>query len=208
MDASPAAVPVRDLPLKVLLESVGAKTPSPGGGAVASAAGALAAALGRMVVAYSVERKSLAEHRPALERALSVLERTADLLLTLADEDAAAYALLNTLQRLPETDPRRQAELPGAIEAAINAPGAVVAACADLLRLLESLRPITNPHLRSDLAIAAVLAAAAARCGWWNVKVNLPLLADQTRRQTLDREVRGLVEDASRRAAAIERACD
>ena len=212
-EARPTANPaittdaIRHLPLERLLGAIGDKTPAPGGGATASAAGALAAALGRMVVNYSVGRKSLVEHRPTLERAERALDRTASLLLDLAAEDAQAYALVNQLQRLPEGDPRREREMPAAVEAAIGAPAAVVAACADLLRLLEQIQPISNEHLRSDLAIAAILANAAARSAWWNVKINLPLLPEGPRREALRAQMLELLSVSGRRADAIERNC-
>ena len=48
------------LTLDQFLDSVAAKTPAPGGGAVASAVGALSAALAGMVVSYSTGKKNLA----------------------------------------------------------------------------------------------------------------------------------------------------
>jgi formiminotetrahydrofolate cyclodeaminase len=83
----------------------------------------------------------------------------------------------------------------------------VTAAAADLLRLIEALSPITNRHLRSDLAMAGVLAAAAARSGRWNVAANLSLITDVGEREKVAGEARALVADAERRCAAIENAC-
>lgn len=198
---------VTDVPLGEFLNRICEKTPSPGGGAVASAAGALGAALAKMVVAYSLGKKNLAEHQPALERAGEALGRTIQMLLQLAEEDAAAYAMVNELSRLPETDPRRIQDYPAAVEAAVQAPRAVVAVCCDLLRLLESLTTTSNRHLRSDLAIAAILAEAAAKGGWWNVSVNLPLLQDESRRAVLRAECQKLLADAATRRVHIESAC-
>lgn len=161
-----------------LLDAIASKSPTPGGGAVASAVGALAAALAGMVIAYSRGRKSLAEHEPELAGAADRLHAARELALGLAREDAEAYGAVSELQKLPATDPRRVRELPGAVEAAIQAPRATMAACLDLLRLFEGLAPIANRNLRSDLAIAGVLAEAAARACRWNVLVNLPLLSD------------------------------
>src|SRR4051812_31791558 len=150
------------------LASVAAKTPAPGGGAVASAVGALAAALAQMVVSYSVGKKALVEHEPRLKEAAAILERARGLLLELAEEDAAAYGTVNELQKLAADDPRR-AGLGAANSASVQVPLAVMAACVDLLRLFETLGPITNKQLRSDLAIAAILAEAAARASRWDV---------------------------------------
>ncbi|MEZ6243951.1 MAG: cyclodeaminase/cyclohydrolase family protein [Phycisphaerales bacterium] len=190
-----------------LLASIAAKTPAPGGGAVASAVGALAAALGSMVVAYSVGKKSLAEHEAPLRDAATRLENARAVLLALAGEDAAAFSLLSELQRLPEGDARRASEEGAAREAVLQAPRAVLAASLDLLRLLESLVPITNRHLRSDLAIAAVLAEATARSAAWNVSVNLPLVPDEGRRADLERETARMIADARSRASRVEGAC-
>ncbi len=189
------------------LDEVGSKVPAPGGGAVASVTGALSASLGRMVVAYSVGKKSLAEHQPALERAAVVLGRASEMLLQLAAEDAEAYATVNALMKLPEGDDRRKAEWDGAVEHAVNAPRAVVGACADLLRLLESLAPITNRHLRSDLAIAAILAEAGGKSGWWNVKVNLELVAEEARRVAIRNEMHRLLGEMADRRMRVEEAC-
>jgi methenyltetrahydrofolate cyclohydrolase len=195
-------------PLGELLAAIGAKTPAPGGGAVASLCGALAAALAKMVVAYSLGKKSLAEHQPALERSDATLARTVDMLLELAREDAEAYGLVNELSKLPTDDARRVRELPAAKQAAVHVPQAVVGVCADLLRLLESMTTTTNRHLRSDLAIAAILAEAGARAAYWNVRVNLASLDDMSAGASIKAECRRLLSDSSQRAAAIQHAIE
>jgi formiminotetrahydrofolate cyclodeaminase len=124
------------------------------------------------VVSYSAGKKSLAEHEPALAEARTRLERARGLFLMLAEEDAAAYGLVNELSRLPEGDARRAAELPGAVLASVRVPEATMAASVDVLRLMVDLAPITNRRLRSDLGIAAELAEAAARSSAWNVLIN------------------------------------
>lgn len=195
------------IPFDELLASIGAKTPTPGGGAVASAVGALGAALGSMVVAYSVGKKSLIAHQGELEASVAQLARARELLLLLADADVAAYSTLNALQKLPETDPTRVAGWAGAVAGALHAPRAMLATANDLLRLLEKLQPITNAWLKSDLAIAAVLGEACARSAAWNVKINLPLVLDEGERTRLESETDRAVADARARAGAIERAC-
>jgi formiminotetrahydrofolate cyclodeaminase len=189
-----------------LLSAIAAKAPTPGGGAVASAVGALSAALAEMVVAYSVGKKSLAPHAPAREAARHRRENARTLLLQLADEDAAAYGVVNELSRLPESDPRR-AELPDAVAASVQVPQAVIAACTDLLRLMEGLAPITNRQLKSDLAIAAILAEATARASRWNILVNAPYLPDPAARDAAITAANRATEDAQSRASRIERAC-
>lgn len=207
MPDTPPTLELASAPFARFLGALGAKTPAPGGGAAAGAAGAVAAALGRMVVAYSIGRKSLEGHRAALEEAGGRLDRARDLFLMLAEEDAAAYAEFSALQKLPEGDAGRAAREPAAIEACVGAPRAMLAAGVDLLRLLESLCGITNPHLRSDLAVAAVLAEGAASSAAWNVRVNLPLVRDEGRRGSLASDTDRGVEEARERRGRVERAC-
>ncbi|MFA6043964.1 MAG: cyclodeaminase/cyclohydrolase family protein [Phycisphaerales bacterium] len=192
--------------LHEFLAAIASKTPTPGGGAAAGAVAAIAAALARMVVNYSVGKKTLAPHEPLLRESLDALDRGSALLLKLADEDAAAYGLVNELSRLPETDARRQQEWPAAVRAGMDVPLAMIAACVDLLRRFESLCGTTNPHLRSDLAIAAVLAEAGARSARWNVLVNAPNIPEPARAADLANADR-MREEAARLATSIESRC-
>jgi formiminotetrahydrofolate cyclodeaminase len=200
-------MPFADLTLRDFLAQTAAKQPTPGGGAVAGAAGALAAALAQMVVSYSLGKKNLADHQPLLQDANHRLERARIMLLELADEDAAAYGLVNELSKLPETDPRRQRDLPTALQASVDVPLSVAACATDLLRLMRDLAGKSNAYLRSDLAIAAILAEATARSAAWNVTINVPQLADPAHRDRVSRQTRTLVETAQALAAEVERAC-
>lgn len=193
-------------PLHAFLEALGRKTPTPGGGAAAGVVAAVGAALARMVVSYSVGKKSLAAHEPVLRESLDTLERGAGLLLELADEDAAAYGLVNELSRLPESDPRRQREWAAATRAGVDVPLAVMATCVDLLRRMEGLCGMTNPLLRSDLAIAAVLAEAGARAARWNVVVNAPNISEPARAADLARADH-MRDQAARLAEVVEHLC-
>jgi len=195
------------LSVQGFLNELGAKTPAPGGGAAACMTGATAAALAHMVVEYSLGKKNLAEHQAELAHASATLARARKVMLQLADEDAAAYALVNELRKLPETDARRIAEFPDAAGAAIAAPRATLALCIDLLRLIESLCGRTNRHLRSDLAIAAVLGEAAARSAWWNVSVNLSMVADEAERGRLAAEGNRACVTAAAIREMVEREC-
>ncbi|MGD9692870.1 MAG: cyclodeaminase/cyclohydrolase family protein [Phycisphaerales bacterium] len=181
--------------VSAFLNDLAAKTATPGGGAAACLTGATAASLAHMVVAFSLGRKSLVEHQPALEAASTKLLALRDDFTRLADEDAQAYGALNAAMKLPADDPARAATLATSARAATDVPQRALARALDLLRLAESLRPITNPYLRSDLAIAAVLADAAARASRWNIAINAP---------TLDEAAPG---EGSAALQAAERAC-
>jgi methenyltetrahydrofolate cyclohydrolase len=195
-----------DMSVREFLGGVAARTPTPGGGAVAGAVGALSAALAQMVVSYSVGKKNLAEHQGELAAAAGVLERARALLLGLADEDAAAYGAVNELSRLPEGDRRREG-LREAQMASARVPLAMAGACADLLRHFDRLAGMTNRQLRSDLAIAAILADAAARASWWNIAVNAAFLADRAEAERITGQARGLLRECAAMSASVEARC-
>ena len=196
-----------DLTVDALLDSIGAKTPVPGGGAVASLTMALGVALGRMVVSYSEGKKSLAEHGDLHAEAMAELARFRTAALDGAAEDARAYARLNDLWKLDAEDERRKREFQPAVRDAIAAPREVMNACLRLLDLLARLDGRTNAMLRSDLAIAAILADAAARSAAWNVRINLPLLDDRAEAEAAERETGKTLERAAAITRGIESAC-
>lgn len=183
-----------------LLSAVAAKTPAPGGGAVAGTVGALGAALAEMVVAYSMGRRDLAAYRAELTDAQRRLGRARGMFLALADEDAQAYGRVNELMRLPEGDARRGG-LATAVEGAVLAPLSVLALAAEVAGVCQGLREKTNARLASDLEIAAVLAHACARSAWCNVRVNAPMLTDEGRRAGLLAQATGLLRQAGERSA-------
>ena len=139
-----------------LLGAIAAKTPTPGGGAVAAITSALAAALGQMVVSYSRSKASLQEHSQLHEEALATLGKLQESSLRLADEDAKAFGHLSDLWGLPADDARRQAEWESAVAGAIAAPRQIMGASISTLRLLEQLAGKTSRTLRSDLALDAL----------------------------------------------------
>lgn len=182
------------------LNELAAKKPAPGGGAAAPVCAAIAAALANMVVAYSLNKKSLAEHQPDLERAGETLVSATRRFQALAEEDAVAYARLNELQRAPDGD-RRLDQIPALKRQAIEIPSQVVALCVEMLDLCATLAAISNKHLRSDLAMAAVLLEACARASRWNVLINA-----EGDPQPL-RPVDDLLQKAATLCAQVESAC-
>lgn len=205
--------PLRDASVRAFLDALGAKSPTPGGGAAAGVTGALAAALAEMVVQFSVGKKSLAPHEHTLKAALDKLQRTRAVMLELADEDAHAYARLNALMKLPESDPDRQRAWSQAVTLCVQIPRAMLAASLDALRLMEELATCTNRQLKSDLAIAAVLAEATARASIHNTAINLGLLEDDGRaegggqRRAIETDLARSHTEAIERARKIEAAC-
>ncbi|MCU0689465.1 MAG: cyclodeaminase/cyclohydrolase family protein [Phycisphaerales bacterium] len=186
-----------------MLAATSAKSPTPGGGAIAGMTGALAAALAAMVVRYSIGKKNLLAHQPALEASATALDAMRDEFISLGDRDAQAYAALNTLQKLPADDAHRRAAMPEAVQNAIGVPLRTLRLALDLARDCANLAPITNAYLASDLRIAGALAEAAARASLCNVQVNAPLLEDAAKRASLVAQSEAMVREARDLAARL-----
>lgn len=190
------------------LESVAARRPTPGGGAVAALTAALATALGEMVLRYRAAKPSGdAAQDAAIAQALERLSGLRGDALAMADADIEAFGRLSALWKLAPGDPRRSSAMPGAVAAAIAAPRQVMEASLEVLEALHGVRQSAGKTLRSDLAIAALLAQAAAEAAAWNVRINLPQVADKAQSARLEAQAAALLARAATLRAAIAEAC-
>jgi formiminotetrahydrofolate cyclodeaminase len=76
-----------------------------------------------------------------------------------------------------------------ALKGATTVPLGVAQRSREVLRLVEALKPITNPNMASDLTVAAGLGRAAVEGALANVEINLGSIKDSAfvtdiRRQT------------------------
>ncbi len=172
-----------DRTLDDFLSAAAAKQPTPGGGSVAALVGALAAAMGEMVLNYSVGKKDLAQHEPQLREALGEFTRARRLLLALMTEDQAAF---EALTRIKKEGGREDPRFSAALLASIRVPQAVATTAVVILELVDKVADRVNPFLASDLAVCAELSMATARCGVYNVRVNLAELSDEGERRRFD----------------------
>ena len=156
------------------LSAAAARRPAPGGGSVAALVGALSAAMGEMTLNFTAGRKgNTAEQEARVAAELAALERARKLMLTLMEEDQAAFAALTAARRLDDAAPGRQQTLDTAHAAAVAVPEAIMAVAAGVLIAASRVAPDANPWLLSDLEVCGELALATVRCGRYNVRANL-----------------------------------
>lgn len=200
---------MREQTIGKYLDELADRIPAPGGGAAAALQAAQAAALVAMVARYTTGEK-YAEYAAEVG---AILERADELrheAVTLAEQDAAAFAGVAEAYRLPKaTDDERSARsaaIADALTGAARPPAAVILAARSVVTLAGELLPIGNRSVITDVAAAADAARAAAATARLNVEVNLSGVKDDRTRQWLRdvvSTVDGVLADADRVSAAV-----
>ena len=160
--------------LTEFMDAVASPTPAPGGGTVAAVAGAMAAALAAMVAGLTLGRKKYADVEPEFQAIQARANELRATLMTLAEEDQAAYEKVTAAMKLPKEDAvARNVAIQQALIEAMVAPLKTLEACLGVARCAARAATKGNTNAASDAGVAALLAGAAARGAAYNVRINL-----------------------------------
>ena len=178
------------------LDVLSSDRPTPGGGAAAGLFGATGASLISMVARLTVDKEGYESAWEPMREALGRAEEDRRAFLDLADRDAAAFEAVMTAFRLPketeeQIDERRQA-IQSAFLGAALVPLEIARRAVDLIDMAANAVRIGNQNAASDGASAAEALYAAARCGIYNVEINVASLKDQAKSAELREEVDSL----------------
>lgn len=178
------------------LESLAAKVPTPGGGAVAALAAAIAAAQLGMVAIYTTGPKwqDREAQMQELHKELAELRNKA---LALVEADAAAFAKVGAAYGLSkETDGEKAARaqtIQEALAGAADPPVKTAQLAGRLVEIAAEIATTGNPSVISDVAVGASLAKASLESAIVNIEINEHSIKDPSAKQKL----RQAVEDAS-----------
>ena len=164
--------------IEPFIEQLAAPTATPGGGSAAAASAAMAAGLATMVASMSRAKKAYAQHQPQLSEAISRLSQLREELKASIDADAESYNSVTAAYKKSKESAAGDGLIDSALKLATTVPLGVAERAKEVLRITESLHPITNPNMKSDLVTAAALARAAIEGARANVEINLESLKD------------------------------
>jgi formiminotetrahydrofolate cyclodeaminase len=159
--------------IEPFIDQLAAPTAAPGGGSAAAAGGAMAAGLASMVASMSRGKKAHAQYEPLLSEELGRLSHLREALKAAIDEDAEAYSEVTKAYKSAKEAVDGQSRINSALQQAAEVPLSVAERSAEVERIAESLKPITNPNMASDLTTAIALARAAVSGAIANVEINL-----------------------------------
>ena len=159
-----------------------------------------------MTARLTIGREAYADVQKEMAFVAETAERLRRSLHGIVRRDTDAYQAFMDAMRLPRATPeeaqtRRQALARAALEAS-EIPLETMRLCVSVLEKANVAARKGNRNAGTDAAVAAVLAGAAGRAAWMNVRANLPAVKDVDRRSRLSGEAASLktvLEDLTER---------
>jgi methenyltetrahydrofolate cyclohydrolase len=187
------------------LQALSDRVPAPGGGATAALHAGQAAALVAMVARYS-NSAAFAEHAETIDAVRIAADDLRHDALTLAEEDMTAFTAVTDAYRMPKTTESEAAArtlaIADALAGAARVPARVLDVADRTLELAETLLPVGNRNVISDIAAASEAARAAALTARVNIEINLGGIKDSQARSTF-LDVISAVDDIATRADKV-----
>jgi len=132
-----------------------------------------------MVAGMSRGKKAYVQYERELSDAIARLAEIREELKASIDADAASFNEVMAAFKKTKEHPEAQNEVSAALKKATSIPLAVAERAREVGKMLEALRPITNPKMASDLTVGIALAGAAVEGALANVEINLADLRDE-----------------------------
>jgi glutamate formiminotransferase / formiminotetrahydrofolate cyclodeaminase len=161
------------------VEQLAAPTATPGGGSAAAASAAMAAGLATMVATMSRGKKAYLRYERELSDAIARLSDLREALKASIDADAESYNAVMKAYKQAKDSAGKDGMIEDALKQATSVPLGVAERAREVAAIVETLKPITNPNMKSDLTAALALARAAMEGALANVEINLESLKDQ-----------------------------
>jgi glutamate formiminotransferase/formiminotetrahydrofolate cyclodeaminase len=175
-------------------------SPAPGGGSVAALMGALGASLGGMVANLSAGKRGWDDKIEYFSDWAVKAQQLKDELLSLVDEDTAAFNKVMDAFALPKESAEEKAVRSRAIEKATkyaaDVPLKVMETASKSYELLSEMADKGNPASISDVGVGALATRACIEGAALNVRINLGQLKDEKFKTALANKVQEISESS------------
>jgi len=182
-------------------------SPAPGGGSVAALMGALGASLGGMVANLSAGKRGWDDKLEYFSDWAVKAQQLKDELLSLVDEDTAAFNKVMDAFALLKESAEEKAVRSRAIEEATKhaaeVPLKVMETASKSYELLSEMADKGNPASTSDVGVGALATRACIEGAALNVRINLGQLKDEKFKAALLEKVRKTTADSERKFKKI-----
>src|SRR5213594_1736923 len=175
-------------------------SPAPGGGSVAALMGALGASLGGMVANLSAGKRGWDDQLEYFSDWAVKAQQLKDELLSLVDEDTAAFNKVMDSFALPKESAEEKTARSAAIEAATKyaaeVPLKVMENASRSYALLAEMAEKGNPTSISDVGVGALATRACIEGAALNVRINLGQLKTEKFKADIQEKVRKISADS------------
>ena len=175
-------------------------SPAPGGGSVAALMGALGASLGGMVANLSAGKRGWDDKLEYFSGWAVKAQQLKDELLSLVDEDTAAFNKVMDALALPKESAEEKATRATTIEEATKhaaeIPLKVMESASRSYALLAEMAERGNPVSISDVGVGTLATRACIEGAALNVRINLGQLKNEKSKKDLQEKVRKISVDS------------
>jgi len=175
-------------------------SPAPGGGSVAALMGGLGASLGGMVANLSAGKRGWDDKLEYFSNWAVKAQHLKDELLSLVDEDTAAFNKVMDAFALPKESAEEKGARAAAIEQgtkyAAEVPLKVMKTALKSYGLLAEMAERGNPASVSDVGVGALATRACIEGAALNVRINLAQLKDEKFKAALLKEIEQISTDS------------
>ncbi len=189
-----------DMNLRDFADELSTDSPAPGGGSTAALCGALSAALSSMVSNLTVGKKEYEKVQEAVKDFAVRGQALKDFFLDSVDLDTQAFNELMAAYKLKKKTEEQELERDNAIESGLKeatlVPFRVLEKSVEALELAKDVVINGNKNSLSDAGVAGLTAQTAAEGAYYNVKINLPDIQDESFKSKIAAEAKGLREKA------------
>ena len=197
-----------DQSFEKLVDSLAAKTPTPGGGAAAALAGCMGAALLLMVVRMARGRKANVAREEELAKVEQWLAGHVERLKPMADRDCKAYDRVMGAYAMPKDSDEQKALRDRVIQesmvGAMVVPEETLCMVRDVFEAVEGVLDCVHKGPASDMASGSALLVAAADAALLNVRINAAFLHDRTLADETMVRAKAVRKDIQRRHEALQ----